>query len=77
MELEFKDARAEKLCKGKKEQVVALVHAQLGLASVAEVRSLTDGILHIETHAGSFFVSSDLSRILSVNGNHTAVTAGS
>ena len=64
MELAFQDDAAREACAGNEERVVDLIHAHLGLASVADVSRLPDGTLRLETHAGSIVVLQDLSTIL-------------
>lgn len=64
MELGFKDPQAEAACSGKKERVVALVHAQIGLASAAIVSTVSPTTLKIEAVSSSFLVTTDLSRVI-------------
>lgn len=64
MEIAFKDRAAETACAGKKARLVSLIHENLGLASVADVQTAASGHLEVNTHAGSIFVTADLSEVL-------------
>ena len=67
MEIAFQDEQARKMCKGKEEKIVELVHANLGLASVVNIQG-NGHLLHFETAQGSMLVAPDLSRRLHMHG---------
>jgi len=64
MELLFLDAAAEDACRGKKEDVVALVHQNIGLVSAVDVSSESEGTLKLDTARGIIIVARDLSHAL-------------
>ncbi len=65
MEVWCEDDGAQKACKGKHSQVVALAHQHLGPASVVKVTSVSGGnALQLETASGSIMVGRDLRKVL-------------
>ena len=68
MEIVFQDEQARKMCEGKKERIVELVKANLGLASVVDIWGGNGHMLHFKIASGSMLVAPDLSRRLHIRG---------